>query len=221
MSTATAVVELCNRALDRIGEDHIASLTEDSQSARLCNQNWGSVRDLVLSFYEWPSFITRQPLAEAGGDNLTIYEYKYQIPTDPFPLRIITLVDEYGYDSDSYSYPRVTYRHGDTRHGESWNRVQWIYEWRREGDYIYTDLPNAYLKYVYREEDPTNYPPLIKDGAVGLLASRIALRTTQNMQYTGTLYQEAMAALGEAIAQEQVTGGNMEMPSALWSDFER
>lgn len=196
MSVSTAVVTLCNRALDRVGSDHISSLTEDSEAARLVNQNWPDVRDTVLNEHEWAFATVIQSLAVSSDTNDTPYTYRYQLPVDPHPLYYITLVDTNGYEEPDYEY-------------------------RIMGDALYTDLQYAQMKYVSRSTDPTNYPHLVKEAMIYLLASRIAWRLTQRPDLEQSLEQKYTGYLLEAIAKDAQSSRNYEEASASWVDYER
>ena len=46
-------VDICNRALSKLGAARITSLTEDSVNARACNAMYESVRDAELRAHPW------------------------------------------------------------------------------------------------------------------------------------------------------------------------
>ena len=43
-----SATDICNRALSRVGEARITSLTDDSKQARACNSAYAHIRDEVL-----------------------------------------------------------------------------------------------------------------------------------------------------------------------------
>ena len=50
-----SVVEICNIALTRIGQNEpIVSLTEQSKAAELCSLHYATCRDEVLRDFDWP-----------------------------------------------------------------------------------------------------------------------------------------------------------------------
>jgi len=58
-----SVVEICNSGLSMLGASTIASLTEDSKNARLCNQRYEPVRDAVFRNHAWNSLMKRASIA--------------------------------------------------------------------------------------------------------------------------------------------------------------
>ena len=48
-----SVIDLCNSALDKVGQGAITSLSDGTKSAKLCNRNWPLVRDRVLRSHPW------------------------------------------------------------------------------------------------------------------------------------------------------------------------
>ena len=50
-------VDICNSALNIIGDSNIIALTEDSRAARVCNQRFEFVRDSVFRAHPWNCLI--------------------------------------------------------------------------------------------------------------------------------------------------------------------
>lgn len=77
-----SVVQICNLALTRLGEDQIISLTEDSKAARLCNLHFEPLRDAVLRDHIWNFALSRAELALSTSSPVFGYAYKFALPTD-------------------------------------------------------------------------------------------------------------------------------------------
>jgi hypothetical protein len=86
-------VKVVNLSLYLIGEGSIASLTDDSKPANVANLMYSAVRDEVLRRHEWVCAVERQTLAAGTEDTLSDFEYAYQLPTDPYCLRVLELLD--------------------------------------------------------------------------------------------------------------------------------
>lgn len=77
-----SVVDICNRALSRIGASRITSITDAVKPAKACNSAYNLVRDEVLREHPWNCTITRQALAPLSTDPVYEYDNQYQLPSD-------------------------------------------------------------------------------------------------------------------------------------------
>lgn len=68
MGTAsiTANVDIANLALSRLGQGLIATLTESSRDANICNQLYGQNRDYCLMLADWDCVLQRAVLERSG-----------------------------------------------------------------------------------------------------------------------------------------------------------
>ncbi len=80
-------VEICNRALVKLGEKTILSLEDDSKPARTMNLLYVPTRDYVLRSHPWNFAIKRVELARNSADPVYDYAYSYKLPSDC--LRVI------------------------------------------------------------------------------------------------------------------------------------
>lgn len=79
---ATSDVDICNRALQKLGAGRITSLNEDSPNAHECNVAYEAVRDAELRDHVW-SFARKR--AQLAADTATPdfgYSYQYELPVD-------------------------------------------------------------------------------------------------------------------------------------------
>ena len=86
-----SVIDLCNSALDKVGQGAITSLSDGTKSAKLCNRNWPLVRDRVLRSHPWNFAVKRTTLAASETAPDWGYTAKFPIPTDC--LRILEVRD--------------------------------------------------------------------------------------------------------------------------------
>ncbi len=82
-------VQICNRALIRLGADTITALTEDTKEGRLCNILYTQVRQALLRSHPWNFAITRAALASSTTTPAFEFSYTYPLPSDC--LRVWTL----------------------------------------------------------------------------------------------------------------------------------
>lgn len=89
---APSDVQLCNRALARLGEDPIASLEDNSDIARHCNLIYEDAVLELLAAHPWNFAVVRQDLvkiASPPGPPLFGFSHAYAYPTDPLCLRAL------------------------------------------------------------------------------------------------------------------------------------
>jgi len=86
-------VDICNSALNMIGASNISALTEDSKTARICNQRYTFIRDAVFRSHPWNSLIRRVTLTPDSATPEFDFSYQYTLPTDPYCLRVLSLQD--------------------------------------------------------------------------------------------------------------------------------
>jgi len=86
-----SAVDICNRALSRVGEARITSLADDSKQARACTSAYAAVRDEVFRAHPWNSAITRTSLAKLSSSPSFGYDDEYQLPADC--LRVVEVYD--------------------------------------------------------------------------------------------------------------------------------
>ena len=96
----SSVIDICNIALNNIGDAKISSLSEDNQRARSCNLRYKDVRDAVLRSHPWNCVLKRTQIAAALVSPPWGYSYSYPLPYDF--LRLIQVKEsEYTYSLES------------------------------------------------------------------------------------------------------------------------
>lgn len=84
-------VEICNGALQKIGEARITSMTEDSKGARACNAVYDKIRKIVLRMYPW-GFATKRVITSPVSEEPAFeYTYAHALPSDF--LRVVELFE--------------------------------------------------------------------------------------------------------------------------------
>ena len=146
---AISVVKICNLALSRLGDDSISSLTEDSKPARSCNLIYDHTRDVVLADFPWNSAMRRARLAQLSDTPEFGYTHKYQLPTNPYCLRV-WYVSSDGLNDDS-------------------DRVDWVVEGRE----LLTEETTVYISYTAQITDVAQYTPMLVEAIVCRLAANL------------------------------------------------
>ena len=150
---AISEVDICNMGLLEVGaKPKIASLVEDSDNARLCNQFFWPVVDAVLRGHIWNCAIHRKtitPLADAPDFD---FDYQYQLPANPYCLRVLQV----GLSEDQ---PII---------------------WRVEGRRLLTDESSAPIAYIKRITNTNEFDPLLVDAISIRLAIKFATSLTNS-----------------------------------------
>ncbi len=152
-----SVIQICNIALLRIGSARtINSLSEQSKQADVCNVFYESSRDTVLSDFDWNFASKRVVLADLDTPS-TDWHFAYRYPTDC--MRIIEIM------VPGVRYPtpamRIPFEVGSDSDGT--------------GKIIYTDLPDAQLRYVGKITDPNMFDAQFSDALSWKLAAEFAM----------------------------------------------
>lgn len=96
-------LEICNRALGRIGVDRISSLDGGGDFATKCLTFLGEAIETVLTAHPWFSLRKRVELARLATDPAFGFSYQYQLPND-FLVPVEVWLDGDLYDPASGAY---------------------------------------------------------------------------------------------------------------------
>ena len=177
---------VANQALYIAGADRIDDLSDGSPSALVLSEVYDqSIREILRFSHNWACATYRVILAVAGGDNLTPFDYKYQLPSDPEWLRTQAILDFEGHADGTADY----------------NEYDDESQWFREGSVIYTSIQNAGLKYSGFTET-ASLDAWVIDVLILLLASKAAYRIGTNGQKARELRQDYLTARIEAAATD-------------------
>lgn len=154
-------LDICNRALARVGDTaRVSSIApvDGSVQATLCAQFYQAALDSVLERHEWGFARTRVELELVDEDEPTdidAFDYRYQIPAGMLkPIAILPAGSANDYTPDPpIEFEKETDQNGDL--------------------VIYTDEPNAWLRFTRHISDPNLLTPLARDAVECELAARI------------------------------------------------
>jgi hypothetical protein len=180
-------------SLSRLATARIVSLTDDSQTAKLCNLFYAQTRDEVLRAFEWNFAIRRGILAELSTPNLTPYDYIYQLPSDC--LRAVTLIDA----------ENETYADIDD-------------EYRVEGKTILTGVSPVALKYIARITEVTEFDEKFTEALIFRIASKIAFDITGDKNVENDMYQKYLLEIPKAKDYSGKESGKKLPTVTKWSE---
>lgn len=172
-------VDICNRALQKVGAARIVSLTENSVNARACNSAYSMLRDAEFRARAWNFTITRTSLPadavapEWGKANSFTLPSDYVMWLRPYPEDNTDLID-----------------------------------YEVEGGKIYTDYDAPlYFRYVRRVEDTGLFDPLFSEALACKIAMEICEELSQSTSKKQVLrdeYKETIALARNRNAFEKI-----------------
>lgn len=77
-----SIVDICNKALDKLGHGPITSLEDGNKAANLCTRNWPLIRDQVLRDHPWNFAVKRTVLAPSSTTPSWGFSYQFPLPSD-------------------------------------------------------------------------------------------------------------------------------------------
>lgn len=173
-------VIICNRALARVPEAPITSLTGPGPAVRACNQWYKSTVRKLLEMHDWAMAQKREPLAEAATNSHPGYTYCYEEPDD---LAFLVSV-EYPVDARAQMA-------GINMHRQ---------RFERNGGKIYTNIPNAVAVYTSLDITEDAFTEQFVTAVDMVLAARVAFILTKKKDLEKALDQEAATFINSAIA---------------------
>jgi len=167
---AASVVQICNRALQRLGAARIVALDENSPNARHCNVAYEPLRDRLLRMHPWVFAIKRFNLAADSVDPVYGGKKLYTVPEDFIRLASVDPEDDHV-----------------------------LRDWQLEGRKILTmdDAP-LYGRYVSRVVDPNEMDPLFREALSCLMAHDLCELITQSSSKKAEIKDDMKDLIAEA-----------------------
>lgn len=186
-------VEICNRALQKLGAKRITSLTQDSVNARACNASYEAVRDKVLRCHIWNFAIKRAELPASSSAPAFGRANSYPLPSD-----FVKLAPQY----------------------PEWN--QYYRDWQIEGRSILTnDRGPIQIRYIYQVSDPNEMDPIFRELLATELAFEMCEEITQSNTKKESLREDKSAIIAAARASNAFENVPTEAPDDDWSTYRR
>lgn len=181
-----SVVDICNTALGHIANSaEVTSIdpADGSAEADHCARFYPIARDICLESYAWSFATVRIALAELDDNpQEDIWAFAYALPNQIIkPIAVL--------------FPQST----DDTLGQDH-----LIETLEDGSgVIYTNVEDAYLKYIYRQEDPGKFTPMFT-GALGtMLGSYLAGPIVKDLKLKQSLWATAQRELALAAASNK------------------
>lgn len=156
-------VSITNLALTKIGVDNISRMDESTNQARRANAIFDLTLDSMLVIHPWNFAIERQTLARSSTTPTYEYSYKFALPTDPYCLKVLKVVDS---EDDE------------------------IEDYRIEGRYVFTDETAISIKYIKRITDMSTLSPAFIEMFATYIARLLAPQLAGDVNMMAILSQE-------------------------------
>ncbi len=124
--------DICNMALSLINGGRIYSLDEETETARQCRLHYDATRKMLLSQYEW-NFARKREECVLSEHKLAGYEYVYAYPEKC--IRILGVIPK----GERFRTDR--------------QKEYDVFTFDDNTKYIVSDVPLAYIDYVYDVQD--------------------------------------------------------------------
>ncbi len=189
-----SVIQIVNRALDKLGQAHIASLDDKVEAAQLAAGMFEWVRDDLLSRYEWGFALGLALLASDVEKPLFDWAHKYAIPSDC--LRVLRVGD--------WPLPVMTeYVGQDTS------------QYRILGNDLYTNIgPSLKCYYARRVENTALFPPSFAEA----MACKLAIEMSEKLTASSTKLEIVAAQFREALKGALAVNAIQRAPVAVQDD---
>ena len=190
-------VEIANRALTKIGEARILSLSDDVEAARVIDAQWDIVRDAELRARNWNFSITRASLPALVAAPSWGFDRQFQLPSDC--LRVLQV-------GEFFPGPSMSdYRNASEA------------AWQIEGGKILSDeAAPLKIRYVARIEDTGSWDALFVEAFACRLAVEICERITQSNTKRQLAWDEYKEAVRMAVRADAIENPPEPMPDDSW-----
>ncbi len=197
-------VEIANRALSKLGEARITSVSDNNPEAKAVSARWDTLRDAALTENPWRFAIELVQLVADSTAPTHGYSYRYRRPSDDLWT---VQVGDY---AAVYHSLGVLYRYST-----AYDPISSPYE--VVGQYIHTDL-SAPLNYQYvkRVENTGEWDALFVEAFACRLAMDMCEELTQSaskMDRVAAMYKDAMK---QAVRRNALLRPPQERSTGKW-----
>lgn len=188
-------VDICNRALIKVGAGQITSITDNTKAARILSSLWDTVRKSELQKRFWNFALQRTTLPALADTPAWGFGYQYQLPTDFLKLQQI---------NDLFIAPGMAdYRSSDDS------------AWAIEGQSILTDFGAPLkIRYVRDITDTGLFDPLF----VEAMACKLAVEACYAINQSRDGVRQAQDDYKMAVKEAALSNAIAKPPQGLLDD---
>jgi hypothetical protein len=185
----SAAADICNLALQHLGQKAITALTDETESARRCLRIYASTRDAVLRDASWGFAAVIDSLVLLSSESIPGWGYVFEYPaTCVFIKKVYS-----GYYSD------LEETVGALPVGNPENEpFKVVYLPDLNQKVIVTNFSPAYIEYTARVDDPDIYDQLFVKAFAYRLASELANILTGKEKTAQEMMQNYLVTISEA-----------------------
>ena len=188
---ATSSVQICNSALVKVGAARIASLSDDTKAAKICNEQYDKLRKKLLRSHPWNFAIRRVALADTGVTPIWKYTNEFAIPSDTLRILDTNLNDQ----------------------------IEWVVESSVSGArVVLTNSASMSIQYVKNVTDTTLFPPDFEEALSFLIAADIAYSLTNSRSLARDMFTLYKAEIAEARSFDAQESSLNEVEANEWLD---
>ena len=183
-----SVVDIYNRALQKLGAKRITSVDENSNAAQELNQCYSDVRDAALEEHRWSFAIERAAIAADSPVPIWGRDNSFTLPSDC--LKVIP------------PYPE----------DDNVDR-----DWVIEGRKVITDETSPlYIRYIKQITDPNQMSPLFREYLACKLAFEICEKLTQSNTKKEGLREDMKEVISQAKKSNGIQSVPAYSPDDTW-----
>lgn len=190
-------VDICNRALIKLGAGQITSITDNNKQARILSGLWDTVRKSELTKRYWNFALVRSSLAALASTPAWGFDVQYQLPTDF--LKLVQI-------NDTFIAPSlVDYRTGDDS------------AWAIEGNVVMCNFGAPLkIRYVADVTDPGLFDALFDEVLASKLAYESCYAITQSRDGQRAAQEDYKMAVREAALSNAIAKPPQGLPDDSW-----
>ncbi len=154
-------IDLCSRALVKLGANSIASFNEATAEAKVCAQLYEPTVESLLASYPWRFALEKATLARLTSKPTADYQYAYQLPNNC--VRVLSAGN--GSKSQGLKYKIV-------------------------GNMLHTNADQVIISYIARPDESV-FPAFFSNALIAKLAAELCLPLTESTARTDYMYKRA------------------------------
>lgn len=201
--------QIANLALQLLGVERIDDLEDPTKRAQTMKDLYAPVRDELLGFSTWTFAMKRAELTKSATAPEFEFSAKFELPSD-----FLRLFEVFDHDPKSTS--------GGVKHPWPMGPGRpYSIEYKIENNHLLASVDKAFIRYIYRNEDVSQYGPKFVSALYHTLAARAAYSLVQDKTLRSQLFEQAEFYLRSAAAEnsQEVSPDGFEINSFILPRF--